>query len=61
ALAVSGAEEHLVGLRRAGVIVAVDKNPKAPIFRGADVGVVADYAAFLPHLGEALSAWRAGA
>ncbi|TMA56091.1 MAG: electron transfer flavoprotein alpha/ beta subunit [Deltaproteobacteria bacterium] len=50
ALGVSGAMEHLVGLRRAGVIVAVNKNPKAPIFRAADLGVVADWAAMLPHL-----------
>jgi electron transfer flavoprotein alpha subunit len=57
-LAVGGAEEHLVGLRRAGAIVAVNKNPKAPIAKGADVTVVADWAAFLPHLEAALSAWR---
>jgi electron transfer flavoprotein alpha subunit len=61
ALGVGGAEEHLVGLRRAGAIVAVNKNPKAPIAKGADVTVVADWAAFLPHLEAALSAWRARA
>jgi electron transfer flavoprotein alpha subunit len=54
ALAVSGALEHMVGLRRAGVIVAVNKNPKAPIFKLADLGLVADYAAVLPHLEAAL-------
>ena len=54
ALALSGASEHLVGLRRAGCIVAVNKNAKAPIFKAADVGVVADYAALLPHLEAAL-------
>jgi electron transfer flavoprotein alpha subunit len=43
-----------VGVRRAGTIVAVDKNPKAPILKHADLGVVADYAALLPHLEEAL-------
>ncbi|TMA34337.1 MAG: electron transfer flavoprotein subunit alpha/FixB family protein [Deltaproteobacteria bacterium] len=56
ALGVSGAMEHLVGLRRAGVIVAVNKNPKAPIFRAADLGVVADWAAMLPHLEAVLRA-----
>jgi electron transfer flavoprotein alpha subunit len=54
ALALSGAMEHLVGLRRAGLIVAVNKNPKAPILKAADLGVVADYASLLPHLGSVL-------
>jgi electron transfer flavoprotein alpha subunit len=61
ALAVGGAPEHLVGLRRAGIIVAVNKNAKAPILKAADLGIVADYAAILPHLEGALSAWRARA
>src|SRR5438132_177890 len=56
ALGVSGAMEHLVGLRRAGIIVAVNKNPKAPIFRAADLGVFADWAAVLPHLEAGLRA-----
>ena len=56
ALGVSGAMEHLVGIRRAGVIVAVNTNPKAPIFKAADLGVVADWAAMLPHLEAALRA-----
>jgi len=55
ALGVSGTSEHMVGLRRAGTIVAVNKNPKAPIFKTADLGVVADLAALLPHLGAALA------
>ncbi len=50
ALAISGAAEHLVGLRRAGVVVAINKNPKAPILKAADLGIVADYAALLPEL-----------
>src|SRR6266478_1500805 len=45
-----GAPEHVVGLRRAGVIVAVNKNPKAPIFKAADLGIVSDYAPLLPLL-----------
>jgi electron transfer flavoprotein alpha subunit len=56
ALGVSGASEHLVGLRRAGTIVAVNKNAKAPIAKAADLVVVADYAALLPHLEAALRA-----
>ena len=54
ALAVSGAMEHLVGIRRAGVVVAVNKNAKAPILKAADLGVVADYASLLPHLASVL-------
>jgi electron transfer flavoprotein alpha subunit len=55
ALAVRGAMEHMVGLRRAGIIVAVNKNAKAPIVKLADLTVVADYAALLPYLAEALA------
>jgi electron transfer flavoprotein alpha subunit len=54
ALAVSGAMEHLVGLRRAGTIVAINKSPKAPILRAADLGIVADVNDMLPHLEAAL-------
>ena len=55
AIALSGAPEHVVGLRRAGVIVAINKNPKAPIFKAADLGIVSDYAPLLPLLESALS------
>jgi len=54
AIALSGAPDHVLG--RAGVIVAINKNPKAPIFKAADLGVVADWAAVLPHLEAALRA-----
>ena len=54
ALAASGAMEHLVGLRRAGTIVAINKSPKAPILRAADLGIVADVNDMLPHLEAAL-------
>jgi electron transfer flavoprotein alpha subunit len=54
AIAISGAMEHMVGLRRAGVIVALNKNPKAPIFKLSDLGVAADYTTLLPHLEAAL-------
>jgi len=46
--------EHLVGLRRAGTIVAINKNPKAPILKAADLAVLADVHALLPHLEAAL-------
>src|SRR5438876_733738 len=54
ALALRRAPAHVVGLRRAGVIVAINKNPKAPIFKAADLGIVSDYAPLLPLLEGAL-------
>jgi electron transfer flavoprotein alpha subunit len=54
ALAISGTQEHVVGVRRAGLVVAINKNPKAPIFKSADLGIVADYATLMPHLEAAL-------
>jgi electron transfer flavoprotein alpha subunit len=54
-LGVGGAMEHMVGLRRAGVVVAVNKSPKAPIVKLADLTVIADWAALLPHLADALA------
>jgi len=56
ALGVRGAMEHLVGLRRAGTIVAVNKSPKAPIVKQADLCLVTDLHPLLPHLEAALRA-----
>src|SRR5204862_2331013 len=39
AIGIRGAFEHLVGIRRAGIVVAINKNPKAPIFQNADLGI----------------------
>jgi electron transfer flavoprotein alpha subunit len=54
ALGVRGAMEHMVGLRRAGTIVAVNKSPKAPIMKQADLCLVTDLHPLLPHLDAAL-------
>jgi electron transfer flavoprotein alpha subunit len=59
AVALRGAFEHLVGVRRAGLIVAINRSAKAPIFKSADYGVVGDYAAIVPLLTEALRSARA--
>ncbi|HEV7734681.1 MAG TPA: FAD-binding protein [Candidatus Binatia bacterium] len=53
-LGVSGAMEHMVGLRRAGIIVAINKSPKSPVLKVADLGIVADLNDILPHLEMAL-------
>jgi electron transfer flavoprotein alpha subunit len=50
AIGIRGAFEHMVGLRRAGTIVAINKNPKAPIFQHSDFGLVADWEGALPLL-----------
>ena len=51
---VRGAFEHIVGIRRAGLIVAINTKPKAPIFKTADIGVVGDYAVYVPLLTDRL-------
>jgi electron transfer flavoprotein alpha subunit len=55
ALGISGAFQHLAGLKGNPFIVAVNKNPKAPIFQVADVGVVTDILDFIPDLTERLN------
>ena len=54
AIGIRGAFEHMVGLRKAGTIVAINTKAKAPIFKTADLGIVGDYAEVVPLLTEAL-------
>ena len=56
ALGISGAIQHKVGMQSSGVIVAVNKDPNAPIFDFADVGVVGDLHQIAPKLAELVRA-----
>ncbi|MGC8792370.1 MAG: electron transfer flavoprotein subunit alpha/FixB family protein, partial [Bryobacteraceae bacterium] len=56
ALGISGAPEHVEGMKNSGLIVAVNTDPHAPIFNVAHYGVVADVLELMPALAEAVRA-----
>jgi electron transfer flavoprotein alpha subunit len=54
AVGIRGAFNHLVGIQKAGVVIALNQNPRAAIFKAVDYGIVGAWQRYLPPLVETL-------
>lgn len=50
AIGISGAIQHISGIKESGKVIAIDHNPKASIFHNADFGIVGEYQDIIPEL-----------
>ena len=57
-IALSGQMHHMVGIKDAEVVVAINQDPKAPIFEQCDLGLLGDFKDIIPHLIKAIQAHK---